>query len=73
MDHTRDFLNCIRSRKPTAGNPDMMFKSMSICLAADICGKLRRDVTFDLVKSEFIGDAEANNLRERVMRGPYIF
>jgi hypothetical protein len=34
-------------------NPDVMFRSMSICLAADICEKLRRNLKFDLVKAEF--------------------
>ena len=73
MNHVRDFLNCMRTRGTTAGNPDMMFKSMSICLAADICGKLRRGLKFDLITSEFVGDAEANALRERLMREPYTF
>ena len=73
MDHVRDFLNCIRSRGTTVGNPKLMFQSMSICLAADICEKLRRSLKFDLSKAEFIDDAEANHLRDRVMRAPYTF
>jgi hypothetical protein len=73
MDHVRDFLNCIRTRRVTAGNPDIMLKSMIICLAADICGKLQRNLKFDFSTSEFSGDMEANALRERAMRSPYIF
>ena len=73
MDHVRDFLNCIRTRRVTAGNPDIMLKSMIICLAADICGKLQRNLKFDFSTSEFPGDTEANALRERAMRSPYIF
>jgi hypothetical protein len=50
-----------------------MFRSMSICLAADIVEKLKRNLKFDLVKAEFIGDPEANRLKNRAMRAPYTF
>jgi hypothetical protein len=45
---------------------------MNICLAADICEQLERNVTFDLRKAEFIGDREANRMRSRAMRAPYM-
>jgi len=32
---------------------------------------LKRNMMFDPVKEEFIGDAEANRLRSRAMRAPY--
>lgn len=72
MNHVRDFFDCIRSRRPTVANPDVMVQSMSICLAADICGQLKRDLKFDLRKAEFVGDPEANRLRSRAMRPPYM-
>lgn len=72
LDHVRDFLNCIRSRRPTVANPEVMFRSMCICLAADICEQLKRPLKFDLRKAEFVGDAEANRMRSRAMRAPYI-
>ena len=71
MNHVRDFFDCVRTRRPTVGNPDVMFRSMSICLAADICEQLKRNVKFDLLKAEFIGDDEANRLRTRAMRAPW--
>lgn len=73
MNHVRDFLDCVRSRRATVGNPDVMYRSMCICLAADICEQLKRSLKFDLRKAEFIGDAEANRLRSRAMRAPYTF
>jgi hypothetical protein len=73
LNHVRDFFNCIRSRRSTVANPEVMFRSMGICLAADICEKLRRNLKFDLVKAEFVGDPEANRLRNRTMRAPYTF
>jgi len=45
---------------------------MSICLAADICEQLKRNLKFDLVKAEFVGDAAANRMRSRAMRPPYM-
>jgi hypothetical protein len=72
LDHVRDFFDCVRSRRPTVANPDVMYRAMSICLAADICEQLQRSLTFDLRRSEFVGDAEANRMRYRAMRAPFI-
>ncbi|HRZ57866.1 MAG TPA: hypothetical protein P5525_20690, partial [Candidatus Paceibacterota bacterium] len=73
LNHVRDFIECIRSRRLTVANQDVMAQSMNICLAADICEQLKRNMTFDLRKAEFVGDAEANRLRSRAMRAPYLF
>jgi hypothetical protein len=72
LNHVRDFLDCIRSRRLTVANPDVMCRSMNICLAADICEQLKRNLKFDLRQAEFIGDPEANRLRSRAMRAPYM-
>ncbi len=71
LDHVRDFLDCIRSRRPTVASPEVMYRSMCICLAADICEQLQRSLKFDLRRSEFVGDPEANRMRSRAMRAPY--
>jgi len=72
MNHVRDFFDCIRSRRQPVGNPEVMYRSMNICLAADICERLKRNLRFDLHKAEFVGDTEANRMRCRAMRAPYI-
>jgi Oxidoreductase family, NAD-binding Rossmann fold/Oxidoreductase family, C-terminal alpha/beta domain len=72
LNHVRDFFDCIRSRRLTVANPDVMCRSMNICLAADICEQLKRNLKFDLRQAEFIGDPEANRLRSRAMRAPYM-
>jgi hypothetical protein len=72
LNHARDFFNCIRSRRQCVAHPGVMAQSMNICLAADVCGQLKRNVKFDFAKAEFIGDAEANRLRSRAMRPPFI-
>lgn len=72
MNHVRDYFNCIKSRKLTVTNPVVMHRSMSTVHAANICMWLKRDMQYDPKKEEFINDAEANRLRSRAMREPYI-
>jgi len=72
MNHVRDFFDCIRSRQLTVAHPEVMYRSMNICLAADICERLKRNLKFDLRNAEFVGDPEANRMRSRAMRAPYM-
>jgi hypothetical protein len=72
MSHVRDFLNCIKSRRQTIANPVMMHRTMSTVHAANICMWLKRDIRYDPAKEEFINDPQANRLRSRAMREPWI-
>jgi predicted dehydrogenase len=69
--HTRNFLDCVKSRALTACNPDVMRSSHVACHAAAIAWQLGRNVTFDPVREEFVGDEEANRMRTRAMRAPW--
>jgi len=71
MNHARDFFDCIRSRRLTVANPEVMLRAMNLCLAADICERLKRNLKFDQRQAEFVGDPEANRMRSRAMRAPY--
>jgi predicted dehydrogenase len=66
--HARDFFDCVRSRGKTAANPEVMRRSHIACHAAAIAWILKRKLTIDPVKEEFIGDDEANLLRSRPAR-----
>jgi hypothetical protein len=72
MSHMRNYLDCIKSRRLTVANPEVMHRSMSTVHAANICMWLQRDMKYDPVKEEFLNDAEANRLRSRAMRAPWI-
>jgi hypothetical protein len=72
MNHVRDFFDCMKTRRQTVANAEVMYRSMSTVHAANICMWLKRDVKFDPLKAEFINDAEANRLRSRAMREPWI-
>ena len=72
MSHVRDYFNCVKSRRLTVANPEVMHRSMTTVHAANICMWLKRDLKYDPVKEEFVNDAEANRLRSRAMREPWI-
>jgi hypothetical protein len=72
LGHARNFFDCMKSRQQTVANPHVMHHSMITVHAANICMWLKRDLKFDPVKEEFINDAEANRLRSRAMRSPFI-
>ncbi len=72
MNHMRNFLDCVKSREQTVANPDVMHHSMSTVHAANICMWLKRDLKYDPLKEEF-NDPEANRLRTRAQREPYIY
>ncbi|MEI7849155.1 MAG: hypothetical protein WCK35_25380, partial [Chloroflexota bacterium] len=69
--HVRDFLDCVKSRAMPVANADIVRKSHIACHVAYISWLLGRKVTFDPLKEEFIGDADANRLRSRALRAPW--
>jgi hypothetical protein len=72
MRHIRDFLDCVKTRRQTVSNPTMMHRSMSAVHAANICMWLERDMRYDPVKEEFLNDDEANRMRSRAQREPWL-
>jgi Oxidoreductase family, C-terminal alpha/beta domain/Oxidoreductase family, NAD-binding Rossmann fold len=72
MNHVRNFFDCVKSRQQTVANPDVMHHSMSTVHAANICMWLKRDLKYDPVNEEFLSDPEANRLRTRAQREPWI-
>ncbi|MCA9216829.1 MAG: Gfo/Idh/MocA family oxidoreductase [Planctomycetales bacterium] len=66
--HSRNFLDCIKSRELTAANHHVMRRSHIACHAAALSWMLGRKLTVDPKKEEFVGDAEANSLQKRSAR-----
>ncbi len=69
--HTREFLDCVKSRGLPAANFKVMRHSHLACHAAAIAWQLGRKVRFDPVREEFAGDEQANRMRTRAMREPW--
>jgi predicted dehydrogenase len=61
--HSRNFFDCIKSRKPPAANSQVMRRSHIACHAAALSWLLGRKLRLDPAREEFIDDPEANGLR----------
>jgi len=72
-DHMRDFLDCIRSRRLTAANAELIHRSMSTVHLGNIALWLERDLKWNPEKEEFINDEAANRMRSRAQREPWAF
>jgi predicted dehydrogenase len=70
--HARNFFDCIRSRNQTNANAQVMRRSHIACHAASLSWILQRPLKLDPVKEEFVGDDEANRLRTRPARDPWV-
>jgi predicted dehydrogenase len=70
-DHHGNWLECIKTRKPTIAPADVAHRSCSACLLHHIAMKLPRRLKWDPTKERFIGDDEANALLSRPQRAPY--
>jgi predicted dehydrogenase len=71
LQHIKDFLQGVRSRRACVANETVMHRTMSTNHVANICMLLRRNVSWDPVKEEFPGDPEANRMRSRALREPW--
>jgi len=71
LNHVRDLLDCIKTRRQTIANPVVSHRSMSVVHCANISLWLGRSLKWDPAREEFVNDAEANRLRSRAMRDPW--
>lgn len=69
--HTRNFLDCVKSRALPAANSRVMRSSHIACHAAATAWMLGRKLAFDPAKEEFVGDDAANRMRHRALREPW--
>ena len=72
LNHVRDFLDCVRSRRTPVTSASVAHHTMTTNLIMDICLDLKRSLKWDPMKEEFIGDDEANRLRSRAPRKSWL-
>jgi len=70
-DHVREFLNSVKTRRPTISNADVAHHSIAVCHAANIAVRLKRPVEWDPEREEFVNDVAANRLHSRACREPW--
>jgi predicted dehydrogenase len=66
-----DFIDCIRQGRRTCAPVEVAHRSTTLCGIAAIGMQLRRKLTWDGKREQFVGDDEANRLRARHARGPW--
>lgn len=70
--HAGNFLECVRTRRPTICDPETAVYSMNTILIGGIALILKRTLTWDPAQGEFVGDAEANRLLSYAPRPPWL-
>lgn len=68
---TRNFVECMRTRKPTINPLESAIRSDTISHMSDICIRLKRPIRWDPDKEQIIDDPEATNMLDRPMRKPF--
>jgi predicted dehydrogenase len=69
--HHRNFLDCVKSRKPTVTPVETAHRSATPGHLALISFLVNRPIKWDPVKEEIVGDAEASKLLTRDYRGSW--
>jgi predicted dehydrogenase len=70
--HMKDFLACVDSRGKPVADIEQGHISSASCILANLALQLGRTLTWDPVKNEVTGDAEANRLLRRPYRAPWV-
>lgn len=71
-NHVRNFLDCVKSRQQPIAAVEGAHRSVTVCHVANICRFLGRPLKWNPAKEEFIGDEQANRMRSRAVREPWI-
>ena len=71
LDHCRNFVECMKSRKLPISDVEIAHRSTSTTLLANIALRSRRRVTWDGQSEKIIGDAEASKWLSKAYRAPW--
>ncbi len=69
--HVSNFLQSVRSRKPSLSEINVSVQGDTICHVSDIAIRLERELTFDPEKETFLNDQEAADKLSQPMRYPW--
>ncbi|MDR1484906.1 MAG: Gfo/Idh/MocA family oxidoreductase [Planctomycetaceae bacterium] len=70
--HIRNFLDCVKTREQPICNADVVCSTHIACHAAALSWLLNRELNFDPKTDNFINDKQANRLKSRAWREPWI-
>ena len=69
--HHRNFLDCIKTRRPTAASVEIGHHATTTCNLVEISARLGRKLHWNPTTERFINDEAANRLLSRAMRSPW--
>jgi predicted dehydrogenase len=69
--HHRNFLNCIKTRRPAAARAEIGHHATTTCNLVEISARLGRKLIWDPKTERFINDEAANRFLSRAMRSPW--
>jgi len=68
----RNFIECVKSRATPVAGIDDALRSDFISHVSDIAIRTGRKITWDPLKEEIVGDADASRMLTRAMRQPWV-
>jgi predicted dehydrogenase len=71
VDHLKNFFECLRTRNLPNADVEIGHRSTTVCHLVNICRDVKRKLTWDPVKEQFVGDEEANKMLSRPRRKGY--
>lgn len=71
QSQARDFVDGIRSRRPTINPLESAIRSDTISHLSDLCIRLGRPICWDPAREQILGDAEATRFLTRPLRAPW--
>jgi predicted dehydrogenase len=72
-DHYQNFLDCVKTRRPTITPAEVAHRSASVGHLGVISIELGRKISFDPNTEKILNDPEADRLLSRSYRSPWIF
>lgn len=72
-NHHQDFINAIRNRTRPISDVEIGARSVTVCHLGNLAHQLDRVLTWNPDKEEFVADDEANRLRTRAKRSPWMY
>jgi predicted dehydrogenase len=70
-DHMQNLIECMKTRRQPICSVDIGHRSVTPCHLVNISMRLQREILWDPIKEEIVGDDEANGWLVREQRPPY--
>jgi predicted dehydrogenase len=70
-EHVRNFLDCVKSRKPPVSDLESAHRVATVCHLANVSLRLGRRIRWDAEREEIVGDPEAAKMLARPYRSPW--